>query len=143
MFSIAQATTDLQTAFKRPEAIEELCNVAGSSANVQIRQYSYVLLRRRLSKLRNWQLVPRAMQDKIKVGMQAALLQEPEKPVRSAIAQFIGVLVRHEYPKKDPWVNDLVNFLFQNCAQGEASMSEVRNGEDFQAKKWCKLLINQ
>lgn len=121
-----QATKDLREAYKRPEAITELCNVAVNSQNFQIRQYSFVLLRRRLGKLRNWQLVTKDVQDNIKVGMLKALVGEPEKPVRSSIAQFIGILVRHEFPKKDPWANDLLKFVFESCASAESHQSEVR-----------------
>lgn len=53
-----QATAELQEAFKRPEAISALCDVIVSSQEVQHRQYAAVLLNKRLSKLRNWQLVP-------------------------------------------------------------------------------------
>lgn len=125
-FSLRQATKDLREAYKRPEAITELCNVAVNSANFQIRQYSFVLLRRRFAKLRNWQLVTKDIQENIKQGMTKALLSEPEKPVRSAIAQFIGILVRHEFPKKDPWMNDLLKFVFDSCASPDSHISEVR-----------------
>lgn len=121
-----QATKDLREAYKRPEAITELCNVAVNSQNFQIRQYSFVLLRRRLGKLRNWQLVTKDVQDNIKVGMIKALIGEPEKPVRSSIAQFIGILVRHEFPKNDPWAADLLKFIFESCASPDSHQSEVR-----------------
>lgn len=52
-----QATADLQEAFKRPEAISALCDVVVGSPEVQHRQYAAVLLTKRLTKLRNWQLV--------------------------------------------------------------------------------------
>lgn len=47
----------LQEAFKQPESIQSLCELVVSSQKPQIRQYSAVLLRKRLGKLRNWQLV--------------------------------------------------------------------------------------
>lgn len=53
-----QATAELQEAFKRPEAIPALCEITVSSKESQHRQYSAVLLTKRLGKLRNWQLVP-------------------------------------------------------------------------------------
>lgn len=123
---IPQATKDLREAYKRPEAITELCNVAVNSQSVQVRQYSFVLLRRRLCKLRTWQLVQKDVQENIKVGMLKALVGEPEKPVRTAISQFIGILARHEFPKKDPWANDLLKFVFESCASPDSHLSEVR-----------------
>lgn len=53
-----QATHDLQEAFKRPETVPAFCDLIVSSANPQVRQYSAVLLRKRLAKLRNWQVLP-------------------------------------------------------------------------------------
>ena len=53
-----QATADLQEALKHPETIHALCEVVVTSANPQLRQYAAVILRKRLIKLRNWQLVP-------------------------------------------------------------------------------------
>lgn len=58
-----QATAELQLAFKNPEAIPALCQVAVSSSEPQHRQYSAVLLTKRLGKLRNWQLVAPEQQE--------------------------------------------------------------------------------
>lgn len=55
---ITKATNELQEAFKHPETIPQLCDIAVSSKDVPVRQYSAVLLRKRLGKLRNWQMVP-------------------------------------------------------------------------------------
>jgi hypothetical protein len=53
-----QGTQELREAFKNPEVIPALCNVVGISQNPQIRQYAAVLLRKRLSKSRNWTKLP-------------------------------------------------------------------------------------
>lgn len=53
-----QATAELNEAFKRPEAVPALCEIVVTSKESQHRQYSAVLLSKRLGKLRNWQLVP-------------------------------------------------------------------------------------
>lgn len=47
----------LQESFKEPGTVPALCDLVVSSQEPQIRQYSAVLLRKRLGKLRNWQLV--------------------------------------------------------------------------------------
>lgn len=96
-----------------------------SSKEPQIRQYSAVLLRKRLSKLRNWHLVPVDQQTIIKNGMLTAIVNEQEKSVRNAIAQFIGVLVRHEFAKKDAWMTDVLQFIFGNCSSADAAQSEL------------------
>lgn len=57
-----QATADLQEAYKRPETIPQLCDIVVSNKEPQIRQYSAVLLKKRLGKLRHWQMVPHDQQ---------------------------------------------------------------------------------
>lgn len=96
-----------------------------SSKEPQIRQYSAVLLRKRLGKLRNWQLVPPEQQEIIKQGMLNSILNEQEKAVRSAIAQFVGVLVKHEFGKKDTWMTSVLKFIFDHCSSTDAQQSEL------------------
>lgn len=122
---IKKATSDLQEAYKRPETIPALCDLAVSSKEPLIRQYSAILLRKRLGKLRNWQMVPPDQQQIIKQGMLNALLQENESFVRNAIAQFVGVLVKHEFAKKDSWMNDVLKFIFEHCSSADPKQSEL------------------
>uniref|UniRef100_A0A6B2EDB2 Putative karyopherin importin beta 3 n=1 Tax=Phlebotomus kandelakii TaxID=1109342 RepID=A0A6B2EDB2_9DIPT len=120
-----QATKDLEEAFKRPETVPALCDLIVSSANPQVRQYSAVLLRRRLQKKFNWQLLPQETRQMIKKGILERVLLEQERPVRNAIVQFIGILVRHEFPDKDPWMNDVLKFIYDNCSSNDANLSEI------------------
>lgn len=84
-----------------------------------------MLLRKRVTKLRNWHLVPLDQQKLIKNGMLEAYIREQEKSVRAAIAQFIGVLVRHEFPKKDAWSVDLMTYMFGMCGSSEPSQAKL------------------
>lgn len=122
---IKQATADLQEAYKRPETIPQLCDIVVSNKEPQVRQYSAVLLKKRLGKLRHWQMVPPEQQQIIKQGMLNALVTEQEKAVRNAIAQFVGVLVRHEADKKDPWMNDVLKFIYSHCSSADPKQSEL------------------
>ncbi|TMW53578.1 hypothetical protein DOY81_001342 [Sarcophaga bullata] len=122
---IKQATADLQEAYKRPETIPQLCDIVVSNKEPQVRQYSAVLLKKRLGKLRHWQMVPAEQQQIIKQGMLNALVTEQEKSVRNAIAQFVGVLVRHEADKKDPWMNDVLKFIYSHCSSADPKQSEL------------------
>lgn len=54
-----------------------------------------------------------------------ALVQEPEKPVRNAIAQFVGVLLRHADEKNDPWITDVLKFIFTHCSSSDPKQSEL------------------
>uniref|UniRef100_A0A1L8DXJ5 Putative karyopherin importin beta 3 n=1 Tax=Nyssomyia neivai TaxID=330878 RepID=A0A1L8DXJ5_9DIPT len=120
-----KATNDLQEAFKRPETIPAFCELIVSSANPQVRQYSAVLLRRRLDKLRNWQVLPKETREMIKKGILPRVLMEPERFVRNAVIRFIGAIVRHEFPNKDPWMNDVLKFIYDNCSANDANLSEI------------------
>jgi hypothetical protein len=51
--AIQEGTAELKEAFKQPNAIPMLCAVLTSSANPQIRQYSALLLRKKLGKQKN------------------------------------------------------------------------------------------
>lgn len=54
-----------------------------------------------------------------------AILNEQEKSVRNAIAQFVGVLVKHEFAKKDTWMTEVLKFIFENCSSSNPHQSEV------------------
>lgn len=68
-------------------------------------------------------MVPPDQQNLIKTGLLQALPRETEKSVRTAIAQVIGALVNHEFPKKDPWTNDVLKFVFENSQSGDPAVS--------------------
>nr|CAD7264449.1 unnamed protein product [Timema shepardi] len=97
---IQQGTQELREAFKNVDVIPALCNVIGVSQNPQIRQYAAVLLRKRLNKAKHWTKLSINVRNGIKEGILQALINEPEKFVKNAIAQFIGTIVKHEFPNK-------------------------------------------
>lgn len=117
-----QATEELNQALKRPETISFLCEVVGRSASPQLRQYAAVILRKRLVKLRFWNMLPPEQQHLIKNGLLQAISSESEKSVRTAIAQVVGALVNHEFPKKDQWTSDVLKFVFENSQSSEPAV---------------------
>lgn len=122
---IQQASADLKEAFKRPETVPQLCEIAVSHKDAQIRQYSAMLLKKQLGKLRNWQQVPAEQQALIKQGMLEAIVKEPEKSVRNAITAFVGVLVRHEASRDVAWMTEVLKFMFDSTSSSDPKMSEV------------------
>ncbi|CAG9821795.1 unnamed protein product [Phaedon cochleariae] len=96
--TIQEGTKELKEAFKKPEAIPALCDVLVTSTHPQIRQSAAVLLRRKLGKKRQWSKVNIEIRNRIKQGMLQALVNEQEKLVKNSIAQFIGILGKHEFP---------------------------------------------
>lgn len=62
---------------------------------------------------------------RIKQGTLNAILNESEKSVRSAIAQIMGVLVKHEFAKKDAWTNEVLTLIFEYTRSDDAQRSEV------------------
>lgn len=117
-----QATEELNEALKRPETIQTLCEVATRSPSPQLRQYAAVILRKRLSKQRFWNLIPVEGQQMIKNGLLQAIANEQEKFVRTSIAGVVGALVNHEFPKKDAWMNDVLKFIFENSQSNDMAL---------------------
>lgn len=113
----------MKEVLKQPETIPNLCEVVARSTNPQIRQYAAVILRKRLIKLRNWIILPHEQQTLIKNGLLQAIAIEPEKSVRTAIAQVLGALVNHEFPKKDQWANDVMKFVYDNSQSSDPKLS--------------------
>ncbi|XP_021926547.1 importin-4-like isoform X1 [Zootermopsis nevadensis] len=120
---ILQGTRELQEAFKKPEVIPALCNVVGVSQNPQIRQYAAVLLRKRLSKSRNWTKLPVNVKNGIKEGILQAMVNEQETYVKNSIAQFIGTIVRHEFPNQN-WP-EMLQFIQQLTSSDNISDKEL------------------
>lgn len=96
--SIQQGTAELREAFKKQETIQALCQLIISSNNSQIRQYAAILLRKRYGKGKHWLKLPHHVRNEFKTVILQALVNEPEKFVKNAIAQLIGVIVKHELP---------------------------------------------
>ena len=114
--AIQQGTAELKEAFKHPSAIPELCNVLTTNSVPQIRQYSALLLRKKLGRQKTWQKLTPNDKQTLKNGVMDALMKEPDKTVQHAIVQLIAVLAKHELPKNE-WPL-LISFLDQ-CFQSE------------------------
>lgn len=123
--SVQQGSIELREALKQPDAIPQLCEIAVSNKEVQIRQYSAMLLKKQLGKARNWQQVPVEQQVLIKQGMLEAIAKEPEKSVRNAIAAFIGVLIRHESTKDEVWMNEVLKFMYDSTSASDPKLAEI------------------
>lgn len=121
--TLFQASAELNELVKRPETIQILCEVATRSQDPQLRQYAAVVLRKRLIKLKNWNQVPVEHQQLIKNGLLQAIVNEPEKSVRTSISQVVGSLVNHEFPKKDQWTNDVLQFVFESIRSTDPARS--------------------
>lgn len=112
--TVHEGTKELKEAFKKPEAVPALCDVIVTSSNPQIRQSAAVLLRRRLGKRRQWQKLNIDIRNRIKQGMLQALVNEQEKSVKNAIAQFIGIIGKHEFPENS-WP-EVLQFIHTLCS---------------------------
>lgn len=96
---IQEGTIELREAFKKPESTPELCNIAVSSQNPEMRQYAAVLLRKRYSKWKNWLVLPEQIRTEFKAVILQRLINEHEKSVKNAIVQLVGIIIKHELPK--------------------------------------------
>lgn len=70
-------------------------------------------------------MVPADQQEYIKNGLLQAIINEPEKYVRSSIAQVVGALCNHEFPKKNQWSNDVLKFIFESAQSADPRMSQL------------------
>ncbi|KAJ6642756.1 Importin-4, partial [Pseudolycoriella hygida] len=122
---VQKASADLRAAFQQPDAIPSICHIIVTSEKPEIRQYAAVLLRKHIAKLRTWQAVPLELQAQIKQGTLNAILNETQKSVRNAIAQTIGVLVKHEFAKKDEWCNEVLKLIFEYTRSDDPQKSEL------------------
>ncbi|CAG2058168.1 unnamed protein product [Timema podura] len=121
----SMGTQELREAFKNVDVIPALCNVIGVSQNPQIRQYAAVLLRKRLNKAKHWTKLSINVRNGIKEGILQALINEPEKFVKNAIAQFIGTIVKHEFPNKT-WP-EVLQFIQQMINSDNTTDKELAN----------------
>ncbi|KAH8303666.1 hypothetical protein KR018_010265 [Drosophila ironensis] len=122
---IRLGTNALNKAHQNPLTLISLCNIVVSPMEIPIRQFAAVLINRRLNRLRHWQMVSPENQETIKKVLLQALVNEKEKQVKTAIAQVIGSLVRHEADKKDAWLNDLLAYIFARCSSSDPKESET------------------
>ncbi|KAL7033982.1 hypothetical protein ACKWTF_007804 [Chironomus riparius] len=123
--NVQKATEELNDALKRPESINVLCEIATRSTQPQLRQYAAVVLRKRLMKLRYWNMVPQEHQEIIKNGLLQAIINEPEKYVRTAISQVVGSLINHEFPKKNQWSSDVLKFIFESAQSTDSRINQL------------------
>lgn len=99
---IAQATQELKEAYRDPNIVQHLCHALCISENVQVRQYSAVLLRKKLFRLRCWKRLSLEAQNGLKSGLLQRITIEQEKPVVTAICQLVAVIAKHECQRR-PW----------------------------------------
>lgn len=62
----------------------------------------------------------------MKQGMLNALVNEKEKPVRSAIAQFVGTMIKHDsHAANGTYTLQVLEFVFKHCASGNVVEREA------------------
>lgn len=61
-----------------------------------------------------------------------ALMKESEKSVRNAIAQFVGILMKHN--TNNDWMVQVLNFVFQHVSSSDPHQSEVSVQRTFMQK---------
>lgn len=97
-----QATQELREAYKDPNIVQHLFNTLCMSQNVQVRQYSAVLLRKKLYRRKAWKKLPVDVQSGLKGSLLQRIIAEKEKPVVLAIGQLVAIIAKHEC-QTSPW----------------------------------------
>ncbi|XP_026833486.1 importin-4 isoform X1 [Drosophila erecta] len=121
---IRQSTAKMMKAYENPDSLLVLTQIVMSDRAVQERHVAAVLLKRRISKLRHWQLVPAEHQSAIKTNMLQVLIAVKEKTVKGTVAQIIGSLVRHEAEKEHSWLEEILKFIYERCSSPDPTESE-------------------
>jgi hypothetical protein len=125
--------------------VPALCNVLGTSEKHDIRQYAVVLLRKHLNRKKHWmQLkadIKKGYDDlyvtllqklmcpifvcSLKEGLIQALVSEPNKNVKSSIAQLMGGIVRHLKNVDKDWP-ELLQFFQNTVTNNDPEKQEVK-----------------
>ncbi|XP_076170729.1 importin-4 [Ptiloglossa arizonensis] len=121
--TIQQGTAELRETVKKPESTPLLCQLIVSSSKAQIRQYAAVLLRSRYNKGKHWLQLPQHIRSEFKALILQALVNEPEKFVKNAIAQLIGLIVKHELPNNG-WP-EVLQFVQQSVTSENLADKEL------------------
>lgn len=122
--AIQQGTAELKEAFKHPNAIPELCNVLTSCGNPQIRQYSALLLRKKLGKQKTWRSLSPEDRQTLKNGTIDALTKEPDTQVQHAIVQLIAAVAKHDLTRNEwPQLMPFLDQCFQSDEPGRKSLA--------------------
>ncbi|XP_023217286.1 importin-4-like [Centruroides sculpturatus] len=106
---IQRATEELKTHFRDNSIIPSLCTILVSSTNVQVRQYSAILLRRKLSKRKQWEQLDQQLKNSLKVSLLEFVTKENEKAVINCVVQLIASIAKHELENRN-W-QELFQFL--------------------------------
>lgn len=105
------ATEELKIHFRNSSIVPSLCTVLVSSKNIQVRQYAAILLRRKLSKNRQWNQQDQQIQYSLKASLLEFITKENEKAVINCVIQLIATIAKHELEGKK-WP-ELFQFLNQ------------------------------
>ncbi|XP_011501436.1 PREDICTED: importin-4-like [Ceratosolen solmsi marchali] len=120
---IHQATAQLKEAFKNPQSTQLLYQLIVNSKTVQVRQYAALLLRKRYNKIKCWSQLSQEIRSEFKAVLLQALVQETEKSVKNAIAQLIGVIIKHELPQNG-WP-ECLQYIRQLITSGNPTNQEL------------------
>uniref|UniRef100_A0ABI8A2H7 Importin N-terminal domain-containing protein n=1 Tax=Felis catus TaxID=9685 RepID=A0ABI8A2H7_FELCA len=91
---IRRATEQLQTVLRDPAALPALCDLLASAADPQIRQFSAVLTRRRLST--HWRRLTAEHRESLKSLVLSAFQRETQHSVSLSLAQLSATIFRKE-----------------------------------------------
>lgn len=120
---LQEATTELREVFKSPNLIQTLVDLLATSSTVQVRQYSAILLRRKISKIRQWNKLSVNIKNCLKESLLRLVVSETEKSVKNSIAQVIGIVGKHELSKNQwPALLEFLNRLIISSNESDRQL---------------------
>ncbi|XP_076449742.1 importin-4-like [Babylonia areolata] len=120
---IQENTAKLREAFKDPGTLPALCHILGTSENVQVRQLSAVLIRRKVQKVKQWNALAQDVRQGIRDNILQLLLREPERSVRTSIASLVGTAAKHDLPS-NAWPQ-LFEFILTYTKSSDPAQCEL------------------
>ncbi|XP_042142842.1 importin-4 [Ixodes scapularis] len=113
---IMQATHELRELYKDPNIAQYLYATLCMAQIPQVRQYSAVLLRKKICKTKAWKQLSEEPKTALKNNLLQLLTSEKEKPVVQAIGQLVAVIAKHEWQQSRQWaeLQQFMNVLTQS-----------------------------
>jgi len=134
---IKEGTLELKKAFAKPEVvIPALADLLHNSTDPTIRQYSAIILRRRV--IKNWKNVDANIKDSLKKLLLECITRESTVFVHASIAQAIGSISKHELGSNNwPEVMQFVSSCVMSgvVAEREVGYSLLKSLSDLAAEQ--------
>lgn len=118
---MSEVTRGISEASNHPQFVQSLVFLC-KDADIQVRQSSALLLRRKLRK--SWKSLSEAIRLELRKELLKQLTEESEKIVARALMQVIGQIALREYESKRSW-NEMMTLINEACLNADQNVVQV------------------